>query len=98
MQPIHMILDADGKIHRIGAERIKYEWPLKTLLDSCGELALGTDYPVVDINPFDNIYAAVTRNFFDGRPVTHNGWEKLSVGRDTQGLYFRRCQSLQPGE
>lgn len=68
MQPIHMILDADGKIHRIGAERIKYEWPLKTLLDSCGELALGTDYPVVDINPFDNIYAAVTRNFFDGRP------------------------------
>ncbi len=80
MQPIHMILDADGKIHRIGAERIKYEWPLKTLLDSCGELALGTDYPVVDLNPLDNIYAAVTRNFFDGRPATHNGWEKLSVG------------------
>lgn len=80
MQPIHMILDADGKINRIGKERIQYEWPVKTLLDDCGELALGTDYPVVDISPFDNIYAAVTRRFFDGKAATHNEWEKLSVG------------------
>lgn len=53
---------------------------MKTLLDDCGELALGTDYPVVDISPFDNIYAAVTRRFFDGKAATHNEWEKLSVG------------------
>ena len=35
---------------------------------------------MVDINPFDNIYAAVTRRFFDGKAATHNEWEKLSVG------------------
>lgn len=79
MQPIHMILDADGKITRIGEERIKYEWPLKTIVDSFGSVALGTDYPVVDINPFENMYSAVTRCNFDGSSATHNEWEKLSI-------------------
>lgn len=79
MQPIHMILDADGKIARIGEERIKYEWPLRSIVDSFGSVALGTDYPVVDINPFENIYSAVTRCNFDGSSATHNEWEKLSI-------------------
>lgn len=85
MQPIHIILDADGKITRIGEERIKYEWPLKSLVDSFGLVALGTDYPVVDLNPFDNIYSAVTRCNFDGSSATHNDWEKLSVGEALMG-------------
>ena len=85
MQPIHILLDADGKIKRIGEERIKYEWPTKTLLDSFGQIALGTDYPVVDLNPFDNIYAAVTRNNFDGTSASHNEWEKLSMGETLLG-------------
>ena len=79
MQPIHIILDADGKIKKVGEKRIKYEWITKTLFDTCGQIAIGTDYPVVDINPFDNIYAAVTRRFFDGREASHNTYEKLSV-------------------
>lgn len=85
MQPIHMILDADGKITRIGEERIKYEWPLKTIVDSFGSVALGTDYPVVDINPFENIYSAVTRCNFDGSSATHNDWEKLSISEALMG-------------
>lgn len=85
MQPIHLLLDADGKIKRIGPERILLEWPTKTLLDSCGIVAMGTDYPVVDINPFDNIYAAVTRNYFDGHPASHNQWEKLTMGETLMG-------------
>lgn len=88
MQPIHIILDADGKINRIGEERIKYEWPLQTLLQSYGELAIGTDYPVVDINPFDNIYAAVTRNFFDGSPASHNPEECLTMSQTLRAYTY----------
>lgn len=79
MQPIHLLLDANGKIHRIGEQRIRYEWPTKTLYDTVGRLAIGTDYPVVDLSPFDNIYAAVTRKNFDGSQASYNEWEKLSM-------------------
>ena len=79
MQPIHLILDAHGKINRIGKKRIQYEWPVKTLLDDCHEMAFGTDYPVVEINPFENIYAAVTRKNKDGSPASYNPWEKVSM-------------------
>ena len=85
MQPIHIILDADGKISRIGEERIKYEWPTKTMLDVTGLVAIGTDAPVVEINPFENIYAATTRCFYDGKPASHNDWEKLSMLETLKG-------------
>lgn len=95
MQPIHIILDLDGKIKKVGEERIKYEWMTKTLLDSCGQIAIGTDYPVVDINPFDNIYAAVSRKFFDGKEASHNPNEKLSVEETLLGYtkYAARAYS-----
>lgn len=85
MQPIHIILDCDGKINRIGEERIKLEWPTKTMLDTTGLVAIGTDTPVVEINPFENIYAATTRNFYDGSPASHNEWEKLSMAETLKG-------------
>lgn len=80
MQPMHLLLDAGGKVQRIGKERIRYEWMTKTLLDSCGSLALGTDYPVVSMNPFDTLYAAVTRKNFDGSEAGCNPEEKLTMG------------------
>jgi len=85
MQPIHIILDADGKINRIGKERIRFEWPTKTMLDAAGLIAIGTDAPVVEINPFRNIYASITRCFFDGRKASHNNSEKLSMLETLKG-------------
>lgn len=85
MQPIHIILDADGKINRIGEERIKYEWPTKTMLETTGLVAIGTDTPVVEINPFENIYAATTRCFYDGQKASHNDSEKLSMLETLKG-------------
>jgi len=85
MQPIHIILDNDGKIAKVGEERIKYEWVTKSLVDSCNIVAIGTDYPVVDINPFDNIYASVTRRFFDGKMASHNEEEKLTLAQTLLG-------------
>lgn len=77
VQPYHLILDSNEKISRIGLERCRFEWPFRSLLDSDARLAFGTDFPVVDFNPFPNIYAAVTRCDDNGRPTGANPNEKV---------------------
>ena len=64
----------------LGKERADKTWPLKSLYDTAGVLAIGSDCPVVDNNPFLEIYRGVTRLHNDGEP--EGGWnptEKLSV-------------------
>lgn len=79
VQPLHLILDENEKITRIGEERCKYEFPLKSLLDHNIDLAFGTDMPVVGLNPFENIYAALTRCDLDGNPSGCNPEEKMEL-------------------
>lgn len=79
IQPYHLILDANEKISRVGEERCKYEWPLKSLLDSKALLAFSTDFPISSFNPFPNIYAAITRCDMDGIPTGINPEEKVSL-------------------
>ena len=88
MQPMHVILDCDGKIIRIGPERIKYEFPWKSMWDAFGGVAIGTDFPVVSLNPFDNIYAAVTRKNFDGSEASHNPEEVLTMEQTLMGYTY----------
>jgi predicted amidohydrolase YtcJ len=64
----------------MGEERANRTWPFRRLLDSAGILAFGSDCPVVDNNPFLEIYRAVTRKHNDGKP--EGGWaptEKLTL-------------------
>jgi hypothetical protein len=84
VQPEHLALTQNFTdnpyLPRYGEERSKYLWPLKSLLDSAGMLAIGTDCPVVDSDPFLEIYRAVTRVHNDGQPV--GGWnpeQKLTM-------------------
>ena len=79
MQPYHLTLTNNKKINQIGAKRCELEWPVGTLLKHGAKLALSTDYPVVDLNPFVTLYAAVTRRDDAGRPTGHNPWEKISM-------------------
>lgn len=79
MQPYHVTLSNNKKVDQIGEVRAKLEWPVKTLLDHGAKIACGTDYPVVDLNPFDTIYAAVTRKNDSGKIICHNPWEALSM-------------------
>jgi predicted amidohydrolase YtcJ len=78
-QPYHLTLDANEKIVRVGPERSRLEWPFRTLLDSGAQMAFSTDYPVVGMNPFKNIYAAITRRDDEGKPTGVNPNEKLSL-------------------
>jgi predicted amidohydrolase YtcJ len=65
---------------RLGKKREKLSWPNKTLLHNRAILALGSDYPVVELNPMIELYRAVTRVHNDGQP--EGGWnpeQKLSI-------------------
>ena len=79
MQPYHLTLDNNEKIRRCGLERCRWEWPHRSFLDSGAILAFGTDYPIVNFDPFENIYSAVTRNGDDRKPTGVNPEEKISL-------------------
>lgn len=66
MQAIHCTSDAPFVEKRLGHERAKntsYRW--RTLIDAGVHLANGTDVPVESINPYECIYASVTRKRID---------------------------------
>lgn len=84
VQPEHIALtqvfDENPYPVTLGPERAAKTWPLKSLYDTAGILAIGSDCPVVDNNPFLEIYRAVTRLHNDGKP--EGGWnpsQKLSM-------------------
>ena len=79
MQPYHLTLDLMEKPRRIGEQRCRWEWPHRSLLDAGATLAFGTDYPVVDFNPYPTIYAAVTRLDDDGNPASTNPQECITL-------------------
>jgi hypothetical protein len=56
----------------LGGQRASQTWPFRKLLDSAGILAFGSDCPVVDNDPFLEIFRAVTRVHNDGQP--EGGW------------------------
>lgn len=68
VQPTHATSDMYWAKDRIGEERIKYAYAYNELLRSCGMIALGTDFPVENINPFYTFYAAVARKDLKGYP------------------------------
>lgn len=61
VQPLHATSDMNWAVKRIGIQRLKGAYAYKDLLDWSGLLALGTDFPVEEINPFQTFYAAVSR-------------------------------------
>ena len=80
MQPLHLPLDRFDKLYRMGKERSRYEWALKSIVRNGAVLAAGTDYPVADFDPVPNIYMAVTRKGTDGVQYgMESPEEKLSV-------------------
>ncbi|HYE69817.1 MAG TPA: amidohydrolase family protein, partial [Anaerovoracaceae bacterium] len=88
MQPIHLILEVNEKVSRIGEERCQYEWPYKTMLENNATLAFGTDFPIAGINPFPNIYAAVTRCDERGELFGTNPKERISLAETLKAYTY----------
>lgn len=61
VQPI--FIDADMEIvwDRVGTDRARTSYAWKSMIQKGINVALGTDAPVEDVNPIENIRAAVTR-------------------------------------
>lgn len=87
MQPTHATSDMYWAEQRVGPERIRGAYAWRTVLDRGGRLALGSDFPVEDVNPFFGIHAAVTRQDQKGWPA--GGWhpsERLTVQEAIRGF------------
>ncbi|MGB5291080.1 MAG: amidohydrolase [Lysobacterales bacterium] len=87
MQPTHATSDMYWVEDRLGAERVKYAYAWRSLLDSGARLALGSDFPVEQVNPMLGIHAAVTRQDTEGWPP--GGWypaEKLTRNEAVRGF------------
>jgi predicted amidohydrolase YtcJ len=72
MQPTHATSDMYWVEDRLGPQRVLYAYPWRSLLDSGAKLALGSDFPVEQVNPMLGIHAAVTRQDVKGWP--EGGW------------------------
>ncbi|HTH38843.1 MAG TPA: amidohydrolase [Pyrinomonadaceae bacterium] len=80
MQPFHVIDDGRWAWKRLDEKRIKGTYAFRTILDTSGVLAFGSDSPVAPLNPLLGVYAAVTRRTLDEK--NPNGWvpeQKISV-------------------
>ena len=80
MQPFHIIDDGRWAWKRIDEKRIKGTYAFRSILDTGGVLAFGSDSPVAPLNPLFGVYAAVTRRTLDDK--NPNGWvpeQKISV-------------------
>jgi predicted amidohydrolase YtcJ len=61
VQPTHATSDMYWAKDRLGGERVKGAYAYKQLLQQNGWIALGTDFPVEQINPMLTFYAATSR-------------------------------------
>lgn len=68
VQSTHATSDMYWAKERLGEERVKGAYAYKNLLNSFGMVALGTDFPVENINPMYTFYAAVARKDLKGFP------------------------------
>ena len=68
VQPTHATSDMYWAEKRLGAARMAGAYSFRSLLNECGQIALGTDFPVEDINPMNTLYAAVARKDLKGFP------------------------------
>lgn len=68
-QPWHIgLLNSEAYTSRIGEEQHPCFYPIKTLADTGAEIAFGTDFPVVGLNPMIGLYHAITRKDLSGHP------------------------------
>jgi predicted amidohydrolase YtcJ len=72
MQPTHATSDMPWAEARVGPERIQGAYAWQRLLRSGAKLALGSDFPVEQVDPMLGLYAAVSRQDAQGKPP--GGW------------------------
>ncbi|USS41754.1 amidohydrolase [Thermococcus aggregans] len=65
VQPRFVISDW-WAVKRVGKRRAKWVYPFKSMLEEGITIGFGTDSPIEPVNPWESVYAAVTRGKFEG--------------------------------
>lgn len=89
IQPMHAIENIDGYPKLLGEKWMKVAWPMRSLIDAGTVMTYGTDFPCVGLNPMEGIYAAITRQNFDGYP--EGGFvpnQRITLGEVLQGYTY----------
>ncbi|MBC7749850.1 MAG: amidohydrolase [Methylotenera sp.] len=73
VQPTHATSDMYWAEDRLGRERLKNAYAYKKLLQKAGMVALGTDFPVEEVNPMLTFHAAVARK--DSKEYPKGGFQ-----------------------
>ena len=68
VQPTHATSDMYWAEDRLGQKRVQHAYAYKTILENAGLVALGTDFPIENVNPFQTFYAAVARKDLQNYP------------------------------
>jgi len=66
MQPLHKADDGRYAEKAIGEDRLDGAYAFRALIESGALVCFGSDWPVVSLNPFEGIAAAVTAKTLDG--------------------------------
>ncbi len=107
MQAIHCTSDAPMVIPKIGENLARdgaYAW--RSFIDQGSRIANGTDTPVESVNPFENLYASVTRKgapdgkaFFPGQSMTRDeALRSLTIWNAYACKLEDKTGSLEPGK
>ena len=67
-QPIFLDYDIQIVEDRVGEHLASTSYAFNTLYQLGTPVSFGTDSPVEDLNPWENLYCAVTRQRLDGTP------------------------------
>jgi hypothetical protein len=87
IQPTHATSDMYWAGERLGRNRIRRAYAYQELLEQLGMVALGTDFPVEDVDPRKTFYAATERKDITGYP--EGGFQKenaLSANQAMRGM------------
>ncbi len=88
-QPAHYYLCTEKfMLDALGERRWFRSQPLKSLYDNGAKVSFSTDFPIVEINPFHNMYVAVTRLDLDGNEIGADINEKIDIFRALSGYTY----------
>ena len=71
VQPLHLYPDEDTLdiwARNAGSERAQRAWSFHSIEEHGGQLAFGSDWPVVTMNPWKGMQTGVTRKTHEGKP------------------------------
>ncbi|HEX8658264.1 MAG TPA: amidohydrolase family protein, partial [Hymenobacter sp.] len=107
VQPTHATSDMYWAGERLGKERVKTAYAYQELLKQYGQLALGSDFPVEDLNPLFGFHSAVARqdakNYPTGGFQTENAISREAALRGMTtwaahaGFEEKRKGQIKPG-